>query len=203
MGRPRTYDDRVLFDAAKAVLRERGLRGLDVRAVCHAAGVPSGVVYNRFPSREALLAETWPVTVAGFQEAFLASLAEGDLPRTAAFVVDWARAHPGDAGLLLVHRVEDFVGTGDADRSKRATDLRRRLSLCFARAAKRTFPSLAAVDAVDAVERIVSAVVRIPEAAVRPYLVRGAPIPASVAKLVNDALRGIVDGALLADHARV
>ncbi len=200
MGRPRTYDDRVLFDAAKAVLRERGLRGLDVRAVCHAAGVPSGVVYNRFPSREALLAETWLVTVAGFQEAFLASLAEGDLPRTAAFVVDWARAHPGDAGLLLVHRVEDFIGTGDAERSKRATDLRRRLSLGFARAAKRTFPSLAAVDAV---ERIVFAVVRIPEAAVRPYLVRGAPIPASVAKLVNDALRGIVDGAFPADHARV
>ena len=189
LGRPRTYDDRALFDAAKAVLRERGLRGLDVRAVCEAAGVPSGVVYHRFPSREALLAETWLVTVAGFQEAFLAVLAEGDLVRTATFVVGWARAHADDAGLLMVHRVEDFIGKGDTERSKRATDLRRRLSLGFARAAKRAFPKLGAPEATD---RLVFAVVRIPEAAVRSYLVRGATIPASAELLVRDALRGIV-----------
>ncbi|NOU26402.1 MAG: TetR/AcrR family transcriptional regulator [Polyangiaceae bacterium] len=189
MGRPRTYDDRVLFDAAKAVLRERGLRGLDVRAVCEAAGVPSGVVYHRFPSREALLAETWLVTVAAFQEAFLAVLGEGDLHRTAAFVVGWARAHADDAGLLLVHRVDDFIGKGDESRSKRAAELRRRLSLGFARAAKRAFPELSAAEAL---ERLVFAVVRIPEAAVRAYLVRGATIPASVEHLVDDALRGLV-----------
>lgn len=189
MGRPRTYDDRALFDAAKVVLRERGLRGLDVRAVCKAAGVPSGVVYNRFPSREALLAEMWLVTVAAFQEAFLAVLAEGDVYRTAAFAVQWARTHPDDAGVLIVHRVEDFIGKGDEGRSKRAAELRRRLSQGFGREAKRAFPELSAAEAL---ERLVFAVVRIPEAAVRAYLVRGAPIPASVEPLVRDALRGIV-----------
>ena len=81
------------------------------------------------------------------------------------------------------------IGEGDEGRSKRAAALRRRLSSGFARAAKRAFPELSPPEAV---ERLVFAVVRIPEAAVRAYLVRGVAIPASVEPLVEDALRGVV-----------
>ncbi|WP_425465072.1 TetR/AcrR family transcriptional regulator [Nonomuraea longispora] len=95
------------------------------------AGVPSGSVHHRFPSRAVLLGELWLRTVDRFQEGFLTCLADRDAcrgARTAArYVVDWSRANPDSARLLLCSR-RDFVPEGwPAGQTARAAAQDRRL----------------------------------------------------------------------------
>jgi AcrR family transcriptional regulator len=67
--------EQALVDAAERVLVRDGLAGVTVRAVATEAGVAPMGVYNRFGSKEALLAA---VLVRGFDELHAAVVADAD-----------------------------------------------------------------------------------------------------------------------------
>jgi AcrR family transcriptional regulator len=186
MGRPRKYDDEHIFRAALRVLKQGGVGALSVTQVCDEAGVPSGVVYHRFPSKGALLAGLWLDTVERFQAEIIPTMASATMVEAALFVVRWAREHRAEASLLMVHHREDFLTGPSAQQRRRARRIRAELDAALAAAAKRLLP-----DASDALERTVFGVVRIPRAALEPYLRREADVPQGVDVLVADAVRGI------------
>src|SRR4029453_16427370 len=107
--------DAVLAGALRVVARE-GPRGSTIGQIAEEVRAPSGSIYHRFASRDALLAELWLETVEDFQREFLAALEGPDtLERgvaAALYTPQWARERLPEARLLLVHRREDLVGGG-------------------------------------------------------------------------------------------
>src|SRR3954454_4211098 len=119
MPRPVTHDTQRILDTARGLGLEGGVRAASIGAIAHASGAPIGTLYNRFESREAILAETWFRALARFQAAYLqeSSRTAGDPVEAgvamAASVVRFARRHPEDARLLLSLRREDVFSAED------------------------------------------------------------------------------------------
>ncbi|MCI2422573.1 TetR/AcrR family transcriptional regulator [Saccharopolyspora sp. K220] len=192
MGRPPQHDADRLLDAAVALVAETGPRGVTMAAVARAAGAPSGSVYHRFPDQAALLSALWLRTAFRFQEGFFAAL-DGQ-PQEAAvaaarYVVKWCRAHPDEAKVLLAgagafgaaewaESARDRLAAGNAQVEQALADLAQRLGRTDARGHS----------------RVVLAVVDLPYAVVRRYLVRGDPIPALEVGTVADAVRDLLAG---------
>jgi AcrR family transcriptional regulator len=63
-----------LLDAARDVLRERGIMGATTREIARAAGVADGTLYNHFRTREELFLALFDRTLPMFKHAL------GDLP---------------------------------------------------------------------------------------------------------------------------
>ncbi len=73
---------RALLDAARAVVRQRGLDGVTTRAITDAAGVASGTFFVHFPSVTALVAELLDEHIAGaLDEAYSTLPAAGLVER--------------------------------------------------------------------------------------------------------------------------
>ncbi len=70
---------RALLDAARAVLRERGLDGTTTRAVTDAAGVASGTFFVHFPNVAALVAELLDEHIAAALDEAYSTLPAGNL----------------------------------------------------------------------------------------------------------------------------
>ena len=66
-----------LLEAARALLEEKGLAGLSLRAVARKSGVSHAAPYRHFPSHEALLVE---LSVEGFAELKTIIVAAGASP---------------------------------------------------------------------------------------------------------------------------
>ena len=114
MPRPARYDTDTILDAALAEFDAVGARGLSVAGVARALGAPSGSLYHRFPSRDALIGTLWLRAAEGFQAGYLQRLA-ADRPAIdcavdgALHVIRWSRARPVEARLLVVYRWQDLV----------------------------------------------------------------------------------------------
>lgn len=192
MGRPARHDADRLLDTAAALAAEAGPRGVTMAAVARAAGAPSGSVYHRFPDRTALLAALWLRTVTRFQEGVFAAL-DGP-PREAAVAVarhavEWCREHPDEARVLL-------AGPGDFAMAEWSDEARERLTAGNSRLGAALDELAQRLGRTDerGRARVVLAVVDLPYAVVRRYLVRGAPIPALEVDTVGDAVRDLLAG---------
>jgi AcrR family transcriptional regulator len=112
MGRPPRHDSDRLLDSAVTLAADAGPQAVTMSAVARTAGAPSGSVYHRFPDRPTLLAALWLRTVLRFQEGFLAALEEDPPLRgavaAARHVVEWSKAHPPEARVLL-YGARDFA----------------------------------------------------------------------------------------------
>ena len=64
-----------LLDAAEQLLEEEGLDAATVPAIAHRAGVSVGVVYRRFPDKDALLRAVWERFLARKREQSMTVLA--------------------------------------------------------------------------------------------------------------------------------
>lgn len=185
-----------MLDAALGLLRDHGPPGVTMTAVAEASGAPSGSLYHAFGSRDVLLAELWLRTIEPFQERFLACLETPDpleaAEAAAAFTLDWVRAHPDEARLLLLHRREDLAsGPWPGSVVERA----RRLATTFDDALHRYAALLAAVRGerpADALDRAWFVLVDLPSAAVRRHLGDGREPPRAVDTLLRTALRAVV-----------
>jgi AcrR family transcriptional regulator len=107
----------VILDAARALVLDGGPRGASVAAIAKASGAPAGTLYHRFTNRDGILMAAWLRALERFQARALA--AEGETPidtavAMAVTAVDFARALPGDARLLLTIRPGDLLD-GDPD----------------------------------------------------------------------------------------
>jgi AcrR family transcriptional regulator len=193
MARPPKFSrDAMLAGALRVVARE-GPRGSTIGQIAEELGAPSGSIYHRFASRDALLAELWLVTVEDFQRGFLATLEGPDtLERgvaAALYTPRWARERLPEARLLLVHRREDLLGGGwPGELIERARRLGDDLVAGVRAYARRHFG-----EATTATRRRASfALIEIPGGAVRHHLVAGRAPPRAVDGLVEEAVRAVL-----------
>lgn len=188
MGRPAKFDADQILDAAAVLAADGGAAAVTVTAIAARLGAPSGSIYHRYGSRDLLLAHLWVRTVRRFQAGFLTATEGDDLAgavrRSASYTVRWSAEHPAEARLLLAQ---------DADtlRVRWPEDLGEELSRLNV-AATEAMTRLAGLAGHTGLERISFALVDIPLAAVRRYLVKGEDIPDSAARMVETAALAVV-----------
>jgi AcrR family transcriptional regulator len=159
-------------------------------AVARRAGVPSGSLYHRFPSRGALMGELWLRTVTRFQAGWLAALRDDDplagLVAAARHVVVWSRRNRDEARLLL-YGADEFAQAHWPAVTRRAIEQQQ----SDAEGALRSVAG--ALDGgTETLERAVLAAVDIPYATVRRRLRAGRPLPRHTEALVEECARALL-----------
>lgn len=190
MTRPALFDRDGILDAARTVVSRSGPGGATLKVLAQQLGAPTGSIYYRFPSRDALLATLWLETVECFQQAFLEAAAESTTPAAAArFTVEWVSKHPQEARILILYRREELTGPVMPEPIvERARRLNTRVGRVLRDLARRWLGRASPAN-VDAVRL---AVVEVPYAAVRSRLARNEPIPAHLSRLVGRAAAAII-----------
>ncbi len=174
MGRFARISHADLRAAAARVAARQGLARTTIAAIAKEAGVPTGSIYHRVPSRAALLAEIWLEAADRYGTAFLARLSGAsslDEVAQAALVTPFlAREDPAAGVILFVHRRDDFLDDAPAESRARAARLVAALRDGIAAAARRLAPA----DK-RARERFALALIGIPYGAVRTFLPQAVP----------------------------
>ncbi len=129
-----------LFEAALAILPERGLHGLSVRTVCAAAGFTSGAFYSNFSSRTVFLGHLSSYVNSLFFKSFCEANAKAcGLDAASAIQVfdDWALNVPQTIVSAMLnlgafaHSDAEFLGMYEPQVSAFRTDLGRELAKLF------------------------------------------------------------------------
>ncbi|MFE3198071.1 TetR/AcrR family transcriptional regulator [Embleya sp. NPDC059237] len=180
MGRKPRFGDDDFLDAALRVAARAGAAGVTMAAVAAEAAAPVGSVYHRFASRDLLLARLWVRTVQRFQEPFLAALADPDPERGAdraiRAVLDWAREHPDQARVLLLHRREDLVAHWPNELGRDPAGINDALREALRAYTRARFGRVSPAG----LERVTFALVDVPYAALRRHLGAGRTPPRSI-----------------------
>jgi AcrR family transcriptional regulator len=184
MPRPARFTLDELLDAAAALLAADGPAAVTMSAVARATNAPSGSMYHRFPTRAALCGELWIRTEERFHGGIRAALATSEEPQArcvaaARFSVQWCRAHPIEAQVLLTGA--DALGA--ADWPEELSGRRKRLHRALRRALAEMPPDL---------DRVNAAVIDIPHAVARRHLVARQTIPASADDIVEQCARTLI-----------
>ncbi|MFJ3224582.1 TetR/AcrR family transcriptional regulator [Streptomyces sp. NPDC086783] len=79
MGRPRSFDEAAVLDAAAAEFRVHGFAGTSTEQLCEAAGVRRSSLYNAFISKDELFVRALERYVARYREARTKLLTDGQL----------------------------------------------------------------------------------------------------------------------------
>lgn len=192
MGRPAEISQKELIAAATLVAARLGPAATSIAAVSKAAGIPTGSIYHRLPSRDALLAEIWLSAAERFQalalEKFIAARSLDEAAEAALVTPRFAREQHAEAVVLNSHRREEFVRAGVPEEYRaRAAKLAAELRDGIAAVAGRLLPG----DP-KAKEKAAVALIGIPLGAVRVFLPQAVPpneIDATIEAAVRAALR--------------
>lgn len=193
MPRPSRFSEAEIVDATAALVAAGGPGAATIGAIGAALGAPSGSIYHRFASRDALLARLWLTKAAFFQDRFVAALADPDAAaagRAAALSLPRAaRADFAGARIMLLHRRDDFL-TGDwpRDMAADAARLKRQVDAALAAAARRLFGSARA----RSLRVTTFALLDVPFAAVRRHVAAAEPPPSYVDDLIARAYDALV-----------
>lgn len=193
MGRKARFDRRDMTRAALRLVAERGPQAVTIGDVAAAVGAPIGSIYHRYRGRDELLAGLWMEVVEAYQREFVATLeAAGDLDgavTAAGFMPRWARAHPLESRLLLLHRRQDFVsGDWPAELATRSAALEPQIGQALRGLCART----GTLPAVEALARLRYGLLDAPFGAIKPYVQAGKPIPRIVDQLVGETARAVL-----------
>jgi AcrR family transcriptional regulator len=187
---PARYSVDEFLDCALEVFVDGGLGAVTIAGVARRSGAPSGSIYHRFSSRDALVAALWLRTVERFQTGYLEALG-GDDPDHAAHravqhILDWVRARPAEGLLLLRHGGAELLSLDlGYEILQRAASAQYRVEAAITTWRQR-HPSKPSSSPAR------FALVDLPYAAVRPYLPSGDPIPDEIDAVVHDALAAIL-----------
>lgn len=187
MGRPAQIDEKGLIEAATLVAARLGPAATSIAAISKAAGIPTGSIYHRLPSRDALLAEIWLSAAARFQtlalETFEAARSLEEAAEAALVTPRFARSDHAAAVVLNSHRREEFIRAEAPEEYRiRAAKLAAALRDGIAATAARLLP-----DDVKAKEKIAVALIGIPLGAVRVFLPQAVP-PAEIDESIKAAV---------------
>ncbi len=188
MGRPASISDTDFMTAATRVAARLGPARTSIAAVSKEANVPTGSIYHRLPSRDALLAEIWLSAAERFQALALEKIAaardEDDAVECALVTPRFARSDHTSAVVLNSHRREEFLRSNAPESYRmRATKLAADLREGIAIAAKRLLPSDPRGK-----ERVAVALIGIPLGAVRIFLPQAVP-PLEIDAMIEAAVR--------------
>lgn len=175
MGRPALVTQDALIAAATLVAARLGPARTSIAAVSKAAGTPTGSIYHRLPSRDALLAEIWLSAAERFQALALAEFASvrtaDEAAKAALITPRFAREQHAAAVVLNSHRREEFLRAEAPEEYRtRAAKLAAELREGISEAAARLFPG----DP-RAKEKVAVALIGIPLGAVRIFLPQAVP----------------------------
>ena len=164
-------------------------------AIAHGSGAPTGSIYHRFGSRDALLTRLWIRAVRRSQASFLAALEEKDA-RTAALgaalsVFDFCAQEPGEARLLLSFRREDLIPKLPAKGppAEELRELNRPIERAIADLARR----LTGRRTRRVLEGTLLAVFDLPYGAVRRHLIAGQPPPPRLRADLTLAVSAVIE----------
>lgn len=192
MGRPARIDQDTLIGTATVVAARLGPAATSIAAVSKAAGIPTGSIYHRLPSRDALLAEIWLSAAERFQalalEKFMAARSLDEAAEAALVTPRFAREQHAAAVVLNSHRREEFIRADAPDEYRaRAAKLAAELRDGIAAIAARLLPG----DP-KAKEKIAVALIGIPLGAVRVFLPQAVP-PKEIDAAIEAAVRAALE----------
>ncbi len=192
MGRHAKFTEDQILDATLHLVADGGPGTTTIAAIAEQLGAPSGSLYHRFKSRDLLLARLWIRTIKRFQHGFLAALADDDLDAAALgaarHVVRWSREHMDEARVLLLFRREDLATQWAEDLGKELAILNSDVEAALWDYARRRY----GVADGAMMQRVTFALVDVPYAAGRRYLLASAPPPPSVDALVAATCRCVL-----------
>ena len=194
MPRPTLHSTDAILDSARELLLEHGAGSATIEAIAGASGAPTGSIYHRFGSRDAMLARLWIRAVRRSQDDFLAACG-AENPHAAALgaarsIIEFCRSHPADARLLVSFRREDLMqATGDDELKAELEDLNRPVQKAVMLLARRLFGSANRRN----LDRTVLATFDLPYGAARRYLIMGTPLPRHLEADVEAAVKAVID----------
>ncbi len=190
MGRPQVHSPDTILDAARTVVLGHGVRAATVAAIAQSSGAPKGSIYYRFASIDDLLAEMWIRAVRRSQARFIDALAAPD-PVDAAVAAalslhDFAQREPEDAQLLAAVRREDLVAMVE---SAELRDLLADLNVPLRHALRGLTKRLFGKVTTTTLEQTRFAVADLPMGAIRRHLVSASPLPRTLRRQLEAAVR--------------
>jgi len=184
VGRPAKFDSDEILDITAVLIAEGGLGQATVSEIGVRLGAPSGSIYHRFDSRDLLLARLWIRTVRRAQKGFLAALSIDDLHEAATgaalHILRWSRAHRAEASVLLLYRREDLADRWPDELGDELSVLNDDMRQAVRNFTRRRFGRVTPTH----LQTVTFALVDVPYAACRRYLLAGQEPPASIDDLV-------------------
>lgn len=192
MGRPAKFNTEQILDATARLVAEGGPGLATVAGIAERLGAPTGSIYHRFHSRDLLLARLWIRTVRRAQEGAIAAISQADVKKAAIdaalHVPRWSRSNLDDACVLLLYRREQLADQWPAELGDELATLNDPLKAAIRSFARRRFGSVTKAN----LEMTSFALLDVPYAAVRRYLITGNPPPRSVDDLIGRTVRCIL-----------
>lgn len=194
MPRLAKFDEGRILDAAAKLVASRGPNAATVAAIGSALGAPSGSIYHRFRSRDALLGRLWLSKATIFQDRWAAALQISDPIeaglQAALSMPQVVREDINGARVMLLYRREDFVSDEwPSEMKAEAEALGRQVKDGLSDMARRLFGR----DSAVARRTTAFATIDIPYSAVRRYVSDSAAPPAHVDALISRVYHAVVD----------
>jgi AcrR family transcriptional regulator len=193
MPRPAKHEEKSILSAAAALVAAKGPAAATVGAIGHAIGAPSGSIYHRFRSRDALLGRLWLMKASYFQSRWARALDQSDARQAgldaALSLPQAAREDFEGARIMLLHRREDFLSEGWPPEMKaEAERLGAQVLECLGLITRRLFGRNTAA----ARQVTLFATLDLPFSAVRRYVATGESPPKRLDALIETAYTAII-----------
>lgn len=189
MGRPAVFTSEQILDTAARLLAEGGPRSATVAAIAERLGAPTGSIYHRFESRDLLLARLWIRTAHRAQRGFLTAIERADVEKAAVeaalHLPRWSRANLDEARVMLLHRREDLAERWPDQLGSELATLNTAIVEAVEGFVRRRFGAVTKAN----MATVTFALLDVPYAAVRRYLLTGVPPPRDVDRLVTATCR--------------
>ncbi|MGQ0844437.1 MAG: TetR/AcrR family transcriptional regulator [Sporichthyaceae bacterium] len=181
MPRPPRYDDDAILDAAlRSITRVGGPPNVSLDAVAAEMGGNSGSIYYRFPSRDHLFARLWIRCAQRGQVGMIAALAQPEVDAAFADAVlhypRWAREDLAAAQVLATQSRELLVAQWPDDLAADLAAVNQNLARAVRGFAQRRLGSVRR----EHLQASTFALLDLPVAAIRRYLLAGKPPPESL-----------------------
>lgn len=185
MGRPAKFTTEQILDTTAQLVAEGGPSYATVAGIAERLAAPTGSIYHRFESRDLLLARLWIRTALRAQEGFVKALSQDDVAQAAIdaalHIPRWSRENVDDARIMLLYRREDLAEQWPKELGAELETLNAAIVAAMRGFVRRRFGSVSKANITVAS----FALLDVPYAAVRRYLIAGKPPPRSVDELVT------------------
>ena len=188
--KPARFTTEEILDAAAQAVHTHW-RSATVGHVTALLDAPSGSIYHRFASRDALFASAWVRAVRRFHAQFDAVREISDpveaMVETGMLIPTFCRAHPVDARMLTVYRHRDLVAAPPAGLEGDLPDLNGPVGSLIAHLAEQRYGQVSP----RSIEMVALAVRDTPLGMVRTLL--GEPIPQWLDAPIRAAIRAVAE----------
>lgn len=112
MARPAKFTSEQILDAARDAAVEHW-RDTTIAHVAERVGAPTGSIYHRFPSRDALFGSLWARSIRRFHQGLLVAAEIEDphasMAAMARHIPQFSRENPGEAKAMTLYRLSDLL----------------------------------------------------------------------------------------------